>query len=257
MLPYRGNGTWTIDGQKFDNPAGESVLFLPPAPLSLSNDITSGVLINLDPNLLLQTALTMAGPNKIACHLKSHLSQPKRLMLSEPGNRILIESIYHFLAELDRLYMSIPKAAAKINLDDALIRLIALLLIPELREETDDNPTGRETEGEEQILNRLTSWIDANHANPITLTELERISGYSRRSLQYHFRRRFNCSPMQYLKHRRLDVAYQRLRNPEPGDQVAQIGENSGFMHATSFSREFRTRFGITPSELLRNSRRG
>lgn len=70
LLPSRGLGLWQVESSRLENPMEESVLDLPPAPLRLMNDLTSGVSLNLQPAALLQTALTMAGPEGLT---------PKRL----------------------------------------------------------------------------------------------------------------------------------------------------------------------------------
>jgi hypothetical protein len=62
LIPYQGWGLWRLEQTSYENSMGESVLYLPPAPLRLENDVTSGVALNISPASLVSTALTMAGP---------------------------------------------------------------------------------------------------------------------------------------------------------------------------------------------------
>jgi AraC-like DNA-binding protein len=88
------------------------------------------------------------------------------------------------------------------------------------------------------------------------LTALEQRSGYSRRSLQLAFQRRFGCGPMQWVRRQRLEQARQALLNPREGDSVSEIAARHGFRNLSMFSRDFTAHFGLRPSDLLRDARR-
>lgn len=262
VLPYRGSGTWSIDNRAYTNPTGEAVLFLPPAPLKLENDITSGVLVNIDPDTLLRTAISMAGPGWSGCDLASRTSQPHRISIQSPRHCALVNAVYGLLNVYDLLLREAPESLSMLALDDQLIRLTVLLVIPELSDpagvqefdqqnDYSDSVRSRKT----SLLEELTEWIDNNLDQAISLTDLERRSGYSRRSLQYSFQTAYGCSPMQWLRQRRLEAALQRLQNPLPMDSVASVARSLGFINAASFSRDFRMRFGRRASEVLRASR--
>jgi AraC-like DNA-binding protein len=75
---------------------------------------------------------------------------------------------------------------------------------------------------------------------------------WSRRTLQYALRDAYGCSPMQWVRRRRLHRAMQRLKNPAPGDTVTSIGQALGFPSAAAFSGDFRRHFGCTPSSVFR-----
>lgn len=252
LIPYRGNGFWRIEQTVYENPLGESLLYLPPAPLQLQNDITSGVSLNVQPASLLATALTMAGPEGLLPDRLAVFQQPKRLLLSDPLCARLIHGVYVLLFTLDQLSSTSGADALALRLDDVLLRALVLLLLPELQR---DSPKVREPVASVEARRRiepLLEWIDAHLDQPIGLTDLEAQVHWSRRTLQYTFRNACGCTPMQWLRQRRLHRAMQRLRHPQPGDSVASIGRCFGFVSAVSFSREFRRQFGCTPSSVFR-----
>ena len=106
------------------------------------------------------------------------------------------------------------------------------------------------------LIDELVDWIHAHCHQPISLSELERRSHYSRRSLQYAFKTRFGCGPMQYLRRQRLWLARQQLTLPGTDSSVGAVARSCGYLSLASFSRDFQRRFGIAPSRLLAQRRR-
>jgi AraC-like DNA-binding protein len=98
--------------------------------------------------------------------------------------------------------------------------------------------------------------MDAHHNQPITVTELARRSGYSVRNLQYRFRRRVGCSPMQWLRQRRLAAVHTELQRAPAEESVAAIARRHGFHHLSGFAACFRREYGVLPSQLRRGARR-
>lgn len=251
LLPYRGNGWWQCDGRTYENPVGESVLFVPPTPLRLENSVTSGVSLSLCPDRLMRTAHAMAGPEGIGRDLGPALSQPKRLLWHEAGQSELIECLYRTLTSADRALAAAAGALPLLRLDDLLMRLTVLLLVPELRwlERGAEQP--RRGPSEPTRLQELTAWIDAHLDQPIGLSDLERQAGCSRRTLQYLFRQRHGCTPMQWLRRRRLERAMEHLRQAAPGQTVWQVAQACGYTNLASFSRDFGSWHGQRASEVL------
>ena len=110
--------------------------------------------------------------------------------------------------------------------------------------------------GPNQIFDELMEWILADLTRPLTLTELERRSCYSRRALQYLFRSRFGQGPMQWLREQRLQAVWTRLKAGAPGDTVGSIAQQYGFVSSSSFARRFQATFGQSPSQVLRAAQR-
>jgi AraC-like DNA-binding protein len=101
-------------------------------------------------------------------------------------------------------------------------------------------------------LETLVEWIEVNLGESIALSDLETRVHWSRRTLQYAFRDVYGCSPMQWVRRRRLHRAMQRLARPQPGDTVTLIAREFGFPSPVAFSRDFRRVYGCTPSSVFR-----
>ena len=142
-----------------------------------------------------------------------------------------------------------------LGLDDVIYRLLALLLFPRLSQLLEDRdlqaPSSRS-----RIFEELLEWIDANLQGPIQLSELEQVSGYSRRHLQAAFQQRFGCGPIQWVRRQRLERARQALLQPDADETVSEIAGRFGFSNLAVFSRDFHACFGLRPSDLLREGRR-
>jgi AraC-like DNA-binding protein len=98
--------------------------------------------------------------------------------------------------------------------------------------------------------------IDSMQADPgraITVHDLARTAGVSVRSLQEGFRQHTGMSPMTYLRRLRLAKAHEDLRHPDTSDRtVTQIANRWGFLHMGRFAAAYRTRYGHSPSHILR-----
>lgn len=251
LLPYRGSGRWTTDGRQYEVPVGETVLYLPPSAVQLENTITSGVGLNMEPDKLLATALSMAGPDGIGRDLAQACYQPQLLSWKQRAEQELIWTIYRTLQAADQAMRVALGAVPLLRFDDLLMRLTLLLLIPELRQvEPVAQPVGLVPAGGVQ-LGHLVDWIEANLSKPLSLSDLERQAHCSRRTLQYHFRRRYGCSPMQWLRRRRLQRALERLRTPaQPKESVWEIAQSCGYTSLAAFSRDFKAMHGLRPSDV-------
>lgn len=165
----------------------------------------------------------------------------------------LLASLRRALQLLDQPALLEGNVFAALQLEDLLRRHLALLLWPSLLSAQHSAPAEA---GRDPILEQLLEWMDAHHNQPITLTELARRSGYSVRNLQYRFRRRVGCSPMQWLRQRRLAAVHTELQRAPAEESVAAIARRHGFHHLSGFAACFRREYGVLPSQLRRGARR-
>ena len=103
-------------------------------------------------------------------------------------------------------------------------------------------------------VRRVEQYIRANAAQEITIAEMTEIAGVSARSLYYGFQRYLGMSPMKYLKRVRLDGARAALRDARRAHEtVTRIALGAGYANLNRFCRDYRARFGETPSTTMRN----
>jgi AraC-like DNA-binding protein len=251
ILPYRGLGRFRLGRRSLSNGAGNTLLYLPPGPWRTSNDAMGGITIRLAPELIRQVGRSMAGPSVAAQRWLGLGLEPRMLPIDQPSHPRLFERLYHLMAFLNSLVLlhgSVPEA---MRLDDLLLRQIVAVLSPALLAE----PPQPDPEPTACAIDELLDWIHAHCHEPISLSELEQRSHYSRRSLQYAFKARFGCGPMQYLRRQRLWLARQRLEQPGAQASVGAVARSCGYLSLASFSRDFQRSFGIAPSSLLARGR--
>lgn len=120
---------------------------------------------------------------------------------------------------------------------------------------TDGLPVGvgRGTVRRGVVIDRLEAFLAAHHASPIYLAELCAAVGVSARTLRAFCHEQFGMGPIRFLWLRRMHLARRELGRATPGTAtVTDIATGHGFWEFGRFSVEYRTLFGESPSETLR-----
>lgn len=134
------------------------------------------------------------------------------------------------------------------GLDEALMRNFVLMLAGD-RLALD---AGASATVARHPLDKVCQYILTHLHGRITVNELAQAGAMSERALQYAFRDRFQCTPMQWVKHQRLLEARRLLRQADDRESVARIALACGFVNLGAFAVEYRRTFGERPSETLR-----
>jgi PAS domain S-box-containing protein len=152
-------------------------------------------------------------------------------------------------------------ATALSELDNAFYRMVEMMMLnPGLFL---DSESGVNTRTDARTLNQLCDYITSNLDQTLTLAILERFSGLSARALQYAFRRKFGCTPMQWVRRQRLESVHRLLSSPPRhqgsnpgGGKVTAIALSCGFTHLGAFAGYYYARYGERPSETLARTQR-
>lgn len=88
----------------------------------------------------------------------------------------------------------------------------------------------------------------------VEFSELARAHGISLRSLQDGFRHQYGQSPSGFLRDCRLDMAH-RLLVQDSQVSVTEAAFSSGFTHLGRFARDYRRRYGASPSTTRHTAR--
>jgi AraC-like DNA-binding protein len=157
-------------------------------------------------------------------------------------------AVHGLVRHMDACLAHGPRLVSLLGLDDVIHRSVATLLHPEL---LSDSPTDlqrwKERAGR-QGFDELLDYIRANLDKPLSLSELEARSNYSKRALQYAFRERLNATPKQWIREQRLKWALEQLQGGDSRLSVAEVALACGYGHVGHFSRDFKACFGINPS---------
>ena len=97
------------------------------------------------------------------------------------------------------------------------------------------------------------SLMEANIEEPMSLDELSRHVGLSRRQLERLFRKHVHCVPTKYYLELRLARARQLLL--QTARPIVDIAFACGFVSAPHFSKCYRDRYGVPPREERRLGR--
>lgn len=213
-----------------------------------------GVVIRIEHTQLLRTAQSITGAAASSGLALAELGRSQALGNRTPRTASLLSSLRASLELLSSGFGVRGRDLQCLELDDHIRRLLVLLLCPSLPGEESAHPP-LEDPAARRVLDPLLEWIRAHLDHPLPLSELERRSGYSRRSLQLLFRKHLGCSPIEWVRHQRLESIHRRLLRPQAGDTVSDLAMQYGFISPSSFTREFRRRFGVAPSHVLRQAR--
>lgn len=105
-------------------------------------------------------------------------------------------------------------------------------------------------------VRKAIDFLHGSVGEPVTIGELANAAGVSSRCLQLAFRDQFGCSPLQYLKRLRLDLAHFELQKRKTETSVADVAYGLGFNHLGRFAAEYRAAFGQSPSATLKSGGR-
>lgn len=181
---------------------------------------------------------TKAGCDTLWFHFDGVLARPYFMQLTGQNGPVFHPNRPRFIrTELAEL-LSFFSAAKSVSEDMLSFRVTTLLhaLFPEEKQEPLKNESG---------IRKVTAFIDAHFAEPLSLTELAALSGFS----PYHFTRLFQketgLTPHQYVIESRLSFAKYELSSTDR--PVAEIAERSGFIDASAFCLTFKKHEGMTP----------
>jgi AraC-like DNA-binding protein len=101
-------------------------------------------------------------------------------------------------------------------------------------------------------VRRAEAWLEAHATEPITMEDLAHGIGVSLRTIQHTFQRSRGYTPREFLRRCRLELARRRLLEADPNDTVTGVALECGFGHFGDFARDYKRRFGESPSTTLR-----
>ncbi|WP_372661218.1 helix-turn-helix domain-containing protein [Cohnella sp.] len=123
-------------------------------------------------------------------------------------------------------------------------------LIQELHEAAEVEWSEGLDEGLAAALRRFKENLDRGFATELRIAELMEQSGFSSAYMRRTFVARYGCSPKEYLDRLRNEHAVRRLLYT--GDSVTDIARACGYPDVYQFSKAFKNRNGLAPTEYRR-----
>ncbi|MFB7505552.1 AraC family transcriptional regulator [Streptomyces broussonetiae] len=226
---------------------GDTVLFAPP-DLPYSGRICNARynITMLDPALLDQVAAASGGRRLERVRLTGH-----RPRSQAAGDRLKATIFYlrdHVLAD--------PDTAAQPLIVSASSQLLAASVLAAFPNTAQTDPTGQDRkDAHPTTLRRAIAYIEDHADRPITVADIAAAVHVTIRTLQYAFRRHLDTTPMAYLRRVRLAHAHRDLlaADPHSGATVGDVAARWGFAHPGRFAALYRTMYGSSPAETLRD----
>jgi AraC-like DNA-binding protein len=103
-------------------------------------------------------------------------------------------------------------------------------------------------------LKRAIEYIRGHVNGKMSIAGLVAHCGVPERTLRKHFRTFIAVSPLRFWRQLRLAAAHACLVEGSNDTSVTEVAARFGFGHFGRFARDYRQRFGETPSEALRRS---
>ncbi len=105
------------------------------------------------------------------------------------------------------------------------------------------------SQDQDNKLNRafIAQYIDLHYMEGLYLEHMASITNTSPKYFSKYFKKTFEVNFIEYLNRVRINRAKEFLKNKN--NTVSEVGEKTGFMHATTFSSTFKRITGITPTQ--------
>ena len=103
-------------------------------------------------------------------------------------------------------------------------------------------------------LSKITTYMREHYTEDLKLSDLATLFGYSDAYLSRMFKKYAKVNFKSYLQEIRMAYAYRELMNTDY--TISRIAMDNGFADSRAFSKEFRKRYGILPSEIKRGEQK-
>jgi len=246
MIPFYGQGNYIIDGRMFHWQSGVNALFLPNCTGSGQNSVWSALMFDIDPQKLEEIARSMLGIDQYSQNIFD-LHAPRKLSLQV--GRLSFEMVFRQLAHLLDQFSLQHELLNQTAIDDYFYRNLAVMLKPGLF--LDESSATSNRKYARRLLDRICDYVQSHLSQPITLTALERVSNMSARNLHYAFLKRYNTTPMRWVRTERLTMAHNQLTSASPGTTITAIALSCGFTKPATFAGYYKQHFGELPSTTL------
>lgn len=135
----------------------------------------------------------------------------------------------------------------------ALYYNILFLLVKDYRE---SEAAEKEIQDSRRLdaLSKIITYMREHYTEDLKLSDLASLFGYSDAYLSRMFKKYAKVNFKSYLQEIRMAYAYRELMNTDY--TISRIAMDNGFADSRAFSKEFRKRYGILPSEIKRGEQK-
>lgn len=129
--------------------------------------------------------------------------------------------------------------------------ILNMIRIDENKEEKDMVINPIQSQFENELLNEINNYIQKNIYEPISVEDICNHFAISRSTLQSLFKKHVSEPPKKYINELKMGQAQRLIL--EGNHSITEVALKLGFSSIHYFSRKFKTRFGLAPSEYLQS----
>lgn len=245
-MPYRAFTVWRDVEQQLAISSGEGILyFAPGTDIAVDTVDSAGVVTFVNRSTLIEKVVSLSRGALTPGLINSRIGRSQKFSVEVKAAAYLVESLYNCYWTLDGIYQAGEESLKRVVLDDTFLRILVLLLFPELRMgDGDSNGFG----GKYALMKELEEWIVAHLDQPIKLGDLEARCCYTARSIHNYFCTQYNLSPKQWIIRQRMRKAFKLLM--DGGDlTIVDVARACGYTDQSRFGRHFEREYGILPKD--------
>lgn len=244
IVPLVGKSLLQSDGRTFDLHSGASAMLMPNMKRSTERAPRSLAIVAIDIARLQETMAIVAG----------HAFEPVRLeerpiLLPLKGDPALFRSFLHLCNLIDAT-RPVAGLGETLGIDDLLYRWIGSALSMGAAA-----TSGSVRRSDPALLDGVCDLVRSTTHRPLTLTEMAQAADLSVRALQYAFKARFGCSPMEWQRRERMLLAHARLSNLAADETITSVAHAMGFSSSAAFATLYKRHFGESPSQTVQRFR--
>lgn len=218
-----GKGYYLLGGQRYEIHAGEAFLIVPDTEITYHAD-------EIDPWEYVWVGFAGADAQPILQCTPLSEKEPVLHLADGETFRKAIERIYEARgADFNHA----------VRMTGELYTALSLLMR--------DDPSHRAEDVATQYVQKAATYIAHHYAYPITVLDVASYVGIDRSHLYTVFKQVLGVSPKDYLTDFRIRKACTLLREPELS--ITAAANSVGFENNLYFSKVFRKRMGVTPSQ--------
>ena len=126
-----------------------------------------------------------------------------------------------------------------------------IFLIELYRKEIDNTPSAAVRSTNEEIFDGLITYLKRNVDKRLTLSDFSKNTLVSVAKIRKLFYKKHSCAPMQYFNQLKLEAAIELMCGTSLS--YAEISAQLGFSSAAYFSKLFKRKMGVSPTEYIKS----
>ena len=247
-----GEETYTINGIPYRVKAGQYLLVNNQAEgkvqIGSRNNDVKGLCINIKPEVIAEVAASRLKPDTAVADLELGMFL-NSADYPEWQHDAVCTSLGQYILSIAKQIDRSPRQFSPLN-DEQYFALTEALLqdqLPQYQSYTRISTLKRRTR--KHLLQQVwrgKEFIDAHFLEDITIPQIAKEACMS----DYHFFRVFktamNCTPYQYMLHKRLQLAQGLIKSRSM--TISEIAIYTGFADVAAFSKAFKKQFQVSPS---------